>query len=79
MLYKTLSNEKVWTWNESSNEFVEIGAGASGGTIVGGGIVVVEKFSNLPAEGKADVLYKVTADQLLYNFNTTTNAYEPLG
>ena len=76
MLYKTLSNEKVWTWNESTNEFVEIGARSSS---AGGGIVVVEKFSDLPEVGNADTLYKVTADQLLYNFNTLTNAYEPLG
>ena len=59
MLYKTLSDEKVWTWNESTNKFVEIGAGGSG---AGGGIVVVEKFSDLPEVGNADTLYKVSAD-----------------
>lgn len=75
MLYKTLSDEKVYTWNESTTEFVEIGTGSA----VGGGIIVVDRFGDLPRPGKADTLYKVLNDQLLYNFNTLTNAYEPLG
>ena len=78
MLYKTLSDEKVYTWNESTTEFVEIGAGSSS-SAAGGGIIVVDKFEDLPRPGKADTLYKVLNDQLLYNFNTLTNAYEPLG
>lgn len=78
MLYKTLSDEKVYTWNESTTEFVEIGTGGTS-SAAGGGIIVVDKFEDLPRPGKADTLYKVLNDQLLYNFNTLTNAYEPLG
>ena len=80
MLYKTLSNEKVWTWNESTSEYVEIGANADGPLEgVTGGIYVVDTFADLPEIGEADILYKVLEDQLLYNFNTLKQMYEPLG
>lgn len=42
-------------------------------------ISVVQTFADLPEIGEGDVLYKVTSEQLLYNFNTSTNAYEKLG
>jgi hypothetical protein len=62
MLYKTLSNEKVWTWNESTNKFVEIGAGSSSGA-GGGGIVIVETKEELyELEGKEDTLYRVSKE-----------------
>lgn len=42
-------------------------------------LIVVEGFSDLPEVGEGDILYKVNATQLLYNWNNLTNKYEPLG
>jgi len=78
MLYKVLEDEKVYTWNASTNEYAQV----SGSTSAGEGknnIIVVEKYADLPEIGEADVLYKVAADQLFYTYNTITNAYQQMG
>lgn len=49
---------------------------ASGGET---SLVVVENFGELPEEGANDKLYKVSSSQLLYIWNSLTNAYAPLG
>lgn len=78
MLYKVKENQKFYYWNDTKaayeilNETQQAVEGKSN-------ILVVNKFDELPEIGEADVLYKVVADQALYNYNTLTKAYEKLG
>ena len=78
VLYKVKENQKFYYWNdiktayEILNETQQAVEGKSN-------ILVVNKFDELPETGEADVLYKVIADQALYNYNTLTKAYEKLG
>lgn len=78
MLYKVKENQKFYYWNDTKaayeilNETQQAVEGKSN-------ILVVNKFDELPEIGEADVLYKVIADQALYNYNTLTKAYEKLG
>lgn len=51
----------------------------SGNGGVGGGILVVNTFGDLPEEGEEDVLYKVSTTQLLYTWNAITHTYQELG
>lgn len=78
VLYKVKENQKFYYWNDTKaayeilNETQQAIEGKSN-------ILVVNKFDELPETGEADVLYKVIADQALYNYNTLTKAYEKLG
>ena len=78
VLYKVKENQKFYYWNDTKaayeilNETQQAVEGKSN-------ILVVNKFDELPETGEADVLYKVIADQALYNYNTLTKAYEKLG
>lgn len=78
ILYKVKENQKFYYWNDTKaayeilNETQQAVEGKSN-------ILVVNKFDELPEIGEADVLYKVVADQALYNYNTLTKAYEKLG
>ena len=51
---------------------------ASGGG-VGGGILVVDTFADLPEVGEENILYKVAATQLIYIWNAITSTYQELG
>lgn len=78
VLYKVKENQKFYYWNDTKaayeilNETQQAVEGKSN-------ILVVNKFDELPETGEADVLYKVIADQALYNYNTLTKAYENQG
>ena len=78
MLYKTLSDEKVWTWNESTNEYVEISAGGSS-SVAGGSIIVYDTLADFPEVGEVFNLYRALDTQLLYIYNPTTKIYDLLG
>lgn len=77
MLYKVLSNERVYTWNASTAEYGVLGEGMSVDAKTS--LVVVEDFSDLPEEGENDILYKVNTSQLLYMWNNLKKTYEQLG
>ena len=79
MLYKVLENENVYTWNASVSEYSLIAGAGSDEPSSGNGIIVVDKYSDLPLEGEVDALYKVIEDQLFYSWNSLTNSYDKMG
>ena len=51
----------------------------AGGEGIGGGILVVDTFADLPEVGEENILYKVAATQLIYIWNAITSTYQELG
>lgn len=79
IIYKVETNQKFYYWNAADGKYVLLNETVQPGSEGKSNIVVVNKFDELPETGEADILYKVIADQALYNYNTLTKAYEKLG
>lgn len=81
LLYKLLETQEFYHWDSKEEIFKKIMADVELPEIPEqkNNIIVVNELAELPEEGQVDVLYKVVKEQTLYNYNTITQHYEPLG